>query len=338
MDLLVIGGTVFLGRAMVDEALAAGHTVTVFNRGRSGTPPDGARHLVGDRTVRADLDQLRGARFDLVIDTCGYVPVDVGAAADALASTCGHYVFVSSINAYPGWPERLDYAEHPHDGNPDATRDDLPAGVDAAEAYGWLKVGCEHAVERAFGPHRTTVVRAGSIVGPNDGAVGRLPWWLDRAARGGEILVPGPPDAPVSLIDARDLARFALRAAPGTFDTPGPLDRDTRAELMAGCLAVTGGDSSLTYVTDEQWLVDQGVQFWTEMPLWIPSELGPATFRSPADAAVRAGLTWRPLLETLADTRAWQQGVAGGWRPSGSTPGLAPDREDDLLAAWHGRA
>jgi len=336
MDVLVIGGTVFLGRAVVSEALAAGHTVTVFNRARSAPAPHDVRQLVGDRTSRADLEQLRGRRFDLVIDTCGYVPADVGAGAELLAPTCGHYAFVSSVNAYPRWPEHLDYADHPHDGNPDATRDDLPGSLDPAEAYGWLKVGCERAVERAFGADRTTVLRAGAIVGPHDSSVGRLPWWLDRAARGGEILVPGAPDAPISLIDARDLARFTLLAAPGIFDAPGPLDRDTRADVMAGCLAVTGADAALTYV-DEQWLVGQGVQFWTEVPLWIPSALGPLTFRSPAEAAERAGLTWRPLRETLADTWAWQQQVDGGWHPTTSTPGLAPERERELLAAWHAR-
>ena len=183
MDVLVIGGTVFLGRAVVSEALAAGHTVTVFNRARSASAPHDVRQLVGDRTSRADLEQLRGRRFDLVIDTCGYVPADVGAGAELLAPTCGHYAFVSSVNAYPRWPEHLDYADHPHDGNPDATRDDLPGSLDPAEAYGWLKVGCERAVERAFGADRTTVLRAGAIVGPQDSSVG--------GCRGGSTASPG---------------------------------------------------------------------------------------------------------------------------------------------------
>ncbi len=338
MRVLIIGGTVFLGRAVVDEALDAGHDVTVFNRGKSGSAAEGARSIRGDRTVARDLEQLRGERFDLVVDTCGFVPVDVAAAAEVLAATCTHYAFVSSINAYPAWPEHLDYvARGAHDADPHATKDDVPAGVGPAESYGWLKVGCERAVALAFGAERTTVLRAGAIVGPHDSAVGRLPWWLQRAARGGEILVPGAPDAPMSLIDSRDLARFALRAVPGVFDTPGPPARDTRAELMAGCLATTGADAELTYVTDEAWLVDQGVQFWTELPLWIPDADGPATFRSDASAAEQAGLTWRPLRETLADTWAWQREIDGGWTPGASTPGLAAEREQELLAAWHRR-
>jgi 2'-hydroxyisoflavone reductase len=335
MRVLVIGGTVFLGRAVVDEALAAGHDVTVFNRGKSGHAADGVRQITGDRTVADDLEQLRGERFDLVVDTCGFVPADVAVGAEVLAPTSNHYVFVSSINAYPAWPEQLDYlARGAHDADAHASKDDVPAGISAAESYGWLKVGCERAVAQAFGAERTTVLRAGAIVGPSDGAVGRLPWWLQRAARGGEILVPGPPDAPVALIDARDLARFALRAVPGTFDTPGPSARDTRADLMAGCLSATGTDARLTYVTDEAWLVGQDVQAWTELPLWIPDADGPATFRSDASAAVQAGLTWRPLRETLADTWAWQRAIDGGWTPSTSTPGLAADREQELLRAW----
>src|SRR6476646_9600439 len=132
MDVLVIGGSVFLGRAVVDEALASGATVTVFNRGKSGRARDGVRQLTGDRTVAADLEQLRGERFDLVIDTCGYVPADVGRGAELLAGSCGHYVFVSSINALPGWPEELDYhARGEHDGSPDATCADIPEGMDA---------------------------------------------------------------------------------------------------------------------------------------------------------------------------------------------------------------
>lgn len=334
MDVLVIGGTVFLGRAMVDEALAAGHRVTVFNRGRSGSAPAGVRRIRGDRTSAADLEQLRGLRFDLVIDTCGYVPADVAASAKLLADSCGHYVFVSSINAYPGWPSRPDFRERgAHDGDPDATRADVPQSLSDSQAYGWLKVGCERAVERALGGQRSTALRAGAIVGPHDNAVGRLPWWLDRVARGGEVLVPGRPDAPVSLIDARDLAGFALLAAPGVFDVPGPPGRDTRADLMAACTAATGSTATLTYVADEEWLTAQGVQFWTELPLWIPESEGPATFRCDAGAAERAGLRWRPLADTVADTWAWQRHTP--WQPSDLALGLAPEREQALLAAWH---
>lgn len=335
MDVLVIGGSVFVGRAVVGEALARGADVTVFNRGRSAPAPDGVRQLVGDRTVAADLEQLRGRCFDLVVDTCGYVPADVARSAELLAGSAGHYAFVSSINAYPGWPARADYATGGgHDGDPDATRADVPDGYDAAAAYGWLKVGCERAVLRAFGAPRCTVLRAGSIVGPHDDQVGRLPWWIARTARGGEVLVPGAPDDPVALIDARDLAGFALDRVPGTVDAPGPPGRDTRADLVDACLAATGADARPTYVDDE-WLAGQDVAAWTELPLWAPRREAPGVFAAPPGTG-RSGLSWRPLRETVADTWAWQRSVPGGWRPTAMTPGLAPEREAALLAAWHG--
>lgn len=337
MDVLVIGGSVFLGRAVVAEALAAGASVTVFNRGRSGPAPSGVEQVVGDRTSRDDLAQLGGRAFDVVVDTCGYVPADVAKAATLLAGSCGHYAFVSSVNAFPGWPAAVDYREAgTHDGDPDATRADVPEGMSAAESYGWLKVGCERAVVRAFGAERSSVLRGGSIVGPHDSVVGRLPSWIDRVARAGEVLVPGSPDAPVALIDARDLARFALSRAAGTFEATGPSARDTRADLMAACAAATGSDATFTYVDDE-WLAGQDVESWTEVPLWTSPAEGPSVFAHHTEEAEAAGLTWRPLADTVADTWAWQRSVPEGWEPSAMTPGLAPDREKELLAAWHAR-
>ena len=331
----MLGGSVFLGRAMVSEAQAAGHSVTVFNRGVSGPEPEGARHVRGDRTVAGDLAVLTDRRYDLVVDTCGYVPAVVGLAVAALEPLAEHYAFVSSVNAFPGWPEQADYhAGGVHDGDPDAT--EAPSGLSEAGPYGWLKVGCERAVERAFGADRTTILRAGCIVGPWDGAVGRLPWWIDRAARGGEILVPGSPGDPISLIDARDIARFALLRAAGVFETTGPTARDTRGDLMSACLAATGGTAELVHV-DEDWLAAQEVEAWTEIPLWIASSQGPSVWAHDSSAAVAAGLTLRPLAETVADTREWQRAVPGGWQPSPRTPGLDPARERNLIEAWRGR-
>ena len=333
MKVLVIGGSVFLGRAVVDEALARGDHVTVFNRGVSGEAPPGVEHVRGNRTVPADVQQLAGRHFDLAVDTCGYVPADVALSADALSPHVGFYAFVSSINAYPGWPERLDYADQGlHDGNPDATREDIPEGMQEPDPYGWLKVGCELAVTRAFGERRS-VLRAGLVVGPHDRAGGRLPWWIDRVARGGEVLVPGSPDDPVALVDARDLARFALSGVSGEFETPGRAG-DTRGDLMTACRAVTGSDAGFTYVGDD-WLAGQGVQPWTEVPLWIPPTEGPSVFRHHGEAAAAVGFTWRPLTDTVADTWAWQRSLDPPWAAAERTPGLAPDRETELLRAWH---
>jgi 2'-hydroxyisoflavone reductase len=329
MDVLVLGGSVFMGRAVVAEALAAGARVTVFNRGKSGPTPVGAEQVVGDRTALADLEQLAGRHFDLVVDTCGYVPAEVGLGAQLLAPSCGHYVFVSTINVFPGWPSLPDFhTGGVYAGDPDASPADAP---DPEAAYGWLKAGCELAVVRAFGTARSTVLRAGCIVGPDDSQVGRLPWWIARVARGGRVLAPGDPSAPVSVIDARDIARFALLRAAGTFELGGP--SVARDALMQICRDVTGSAARFAWV-DASWLADQEVEEWTEIPLWSTA---PSVFLSDSSAAVAAGLRWRPLRDTVADTWAWQQRVPGGWRPAPRTPGLDPEKEAALVAAWDAR-
>lgn len=334
MDVLVIGGTVFLGRAVVAQARTAGHDVTVFNRGRSGPAPQGAAQITGDRTDPGDLHQLSGRHFDLVVDTCGYVPADVTLSATLLAGHCDHYAFVSTVNVFPGWPERAGYEEDGvHAGDPDATRADVPADLEEGADYGWLKAGCELAVLRAFGPRRSSILRGGCIVGPDDSAIARLPWWIDRVARGGEVLVPGSPDDPVALIDARDLAAFALTRAPGTFQAAGPT-RDSREDLMRACRAATGSDATFSYVGDS-WPLTQGVTPWTELPLWAPD--APGLFVHDTADAHAAGLRWRPLADTVADTWAWQRALPGGWKSSRRTPGLDREREAELLAAWAAR-
>jgi nucleoside-diphosphate-sugar epimerase len=329
MDVLVLGGTVFLGRAVVAETLATGANVTIFNRGMSGPAPRGVEQITGDRTVPADLAALSGRHFDVVVDTSGYVPAEVTLSASLLAPTCGHYAFVSTVNVFPGWPEAPDYrAVGVHDGDPDATRGDAP---DEESAYGWVKAGCELAVVRAFGTDRSSLLRAGCIVGPDDSRVGRLSWWIDRVARGGEVLVPGRPQDPMSLIDSRDLARFALAAAPGAFETCGA--DSTRGELMDACRSATGSDAAFTWV-DDAWLQAQDVEPWTEIPLWVPAAEAPSAFAHDPVDAVMAGLRCRPLLETVADTWAWQR---AGWQPTERTPGLDAAKEAALLKQWHAR-
>lgn len=337
MDVLVIGGSVFLGRAVVSEALASGATVTVFNRGQSGPAPDGVEHVVGDRTSEDDLQQLAARTFDVAVDTCGYVPADVTLSTELLAASCGHYSFISSISVYPGWPGDADYRQQgAYAGNPDATRADVPEGMEEGADYGWLKAGCELAVSRAFGEQRCSLLRAGAIVGPHDSVVGRLPWWINRVAHGGDVLVPGRPDRPMALIDSRDLAEFALHAAPGTMDAPGPAGRDTWDDLLAACVAATGADADFVWV-DDDWLVAQGVEEWTEMPLWVPPSSGPSVFTTDSTAAQAAGLRWRPLAATVIDTWEWMRALPAPWQPAPRTPGLAPNRERALLDAWRAR-
>ena len=228
MRILALGGSAFLGRATVEEAVQAGHEVTTFNRGLSGPDVPGVEAIRGDRTRDADLEPLRGRTWDVVVDTSGYVPEVVGRSARLLAPTTGVYVFVSSINAYPGFPaEPVTEDSTVHECAPDAGADDGD--------YGTLKVGCEHAVRDAFGD-RALIVRSGLLIGPYDNT-GRSTWWLRRVARGGQVLAPGDPDRRMGLIDVRDQARWFLDRAGqglgGTFNTGGPGHNTTMAGSSA---------------------------------------------------------------------------------------------------------
>jgi nucleoside-diphosphate-sugar epimerase len=332
MEILVLGGTVFLSRAVAEAGVLQGHNVTTFSRGVSGSAVPGTRALTGDRTRPEHLEQLRGQQYDLVFDT-GYFPDRVKAAAEILEPTAGHYAFVSSISAYPGWPEQADYhAGGVYDGDPDAVGEEVPGGLSDAGPYGWRKVGAERAVLRAFGEHRTAILRAGVIVGPKDWA-GRLPWWLNRISHGGQTLAPASPQDELRLIDARDIAEFALLRPTGTFEVSGPAHQINRQQLFDEAREVTGSDAGFTWVTDE-FLAEQQVQAWTELPLWLPLAEAPGAFKHDTTAAQAAGLACRPVRETLIDTWDWMQSVDGGWQASEQTPGLAPERERDLLDAW----
>lgn len=337
MRLLVLGGTRFLGRGVVDAALEAGDQVTTFTRGVSGPPPDGVEALHGDRTRPDGMDVLRGREWDAVVDTSGFVPAVVGRGAALLADAVGHYVFVSSINAYPDFgdePIRDDSAVH--DCAPDAGS---PDGEFAPELYGPYKVGSERAVQQHF-PGRSAQLRAGMIIGPYDDT-GRFPYWVGRMARGGEVLAPGKPDAPLRLIDQRDLGAWAVEVArdgrTGPFVATGPAAQVTFAEMLAG--AEHGPDTTVTWV-DEDFLVDQGVKPWSELPLWLPTKDAPYVYDQDTTRAEQAGLRARPVAESAADTLAWLRGPDGDNAPNPRVgkAGLAPDRERDVLKAWHEQA
>lgn len=340
MQLLVIGGTSFLGRAAVVEALARGWAVTTFNRGVSGPDVEGVEPLRGDRADPGALGQLEQRRFDVVVDTCGFVPKVVGRSARALAGSGAHYVFVSSISATTTWPGRP---------TPEGL-DGQPCSADAGPddgGYGELKAGCERAVAEVFGGS-STVARAGLIIGPHEN-VGRLPWWLGRIARGGEVLAPGDPAEPMQLVDARDLAAFMLDCGEhrtgGTFNATAPRGNATFGSWLADCVEVTGSGATLTWVPDDL-LLEHAVEPWTELPLWMPKGLpgednGDHVWDSDASLAAAAGLRPRPVRESVADTWAWMQ--AGGSVPD--TPprdyllrqGIDPAKEAAVLAAWHAR-
>ncbi len=331
MDILVLGGTVFLSRAVVETALAHGHNVTTFSRGQTGSPVHGVRQLTGDRTDPDSLRQLAGRQFDLVFDT-GYFADRVKASAELLEPSVGHYVFTSSINAFKGWPATVDYRSlGTYDGNPDAVGEQLPDDIEESQAYGWRKVGAERAVLRAFGEQRAAILRAGLIVGPHD-AVGRLPWWLDRISRGGPTLAPGDPAAQPRLIDCRDIAEFALSRPAGTFEVTGPAHQISYQQLFEEARTVTGSDAEFHWVTD-QVLLDAGVESWTELPLWIPASEAPGIWAHDTTAAEAMGLACRPVMDTMLDTWEWMKSIPGGWQPAERTPGLAADKEARILSA-----
>ena len=317
MRLLLLGGPRFLGRAIADAALAQGHELTFFNRGR--TNPQLYRdveRIVGDRT--ADLGKLAGREWDAVIDTCGYLPRNVRSSAEVLA-TSGLYCFVSSISVYAHFRQVHD------EGGPIAKLGDLPQDEVTNESYGALKALCEGAVRDIFG-ERALIVRPGLIVGPHD-PTGRFTYWPERIARGGEVLAPAPSDAPTQVIDVRDLAEWIValceRATTGTYNATHP--GLSWAELLATCRDVAGSDATVTWVAPE-FLVEHDVGPWMELPLWLVDPDSEYADRVDVGRALAAGLTFRPLTEIVRGTLDQATTVGG--------VGLTEEREAALLAAW----
>jgi 2'-hydroxyisoflavone reductase len=319
MRILVLGGTQFLGRHTVDAALARGHDVTLFNRGRTRAElfPQ-VEKLRGDRD--GDLESLSGRVFDAVVDTSGYVPRIVRETIDALGDV-GLYTFVSSISVY------ADVSTPPTESSPVAELGEPTE--EWREAYGELKADCEDVVRERF--PAAFVVRPGLIVGPWD-PTGRFTYWPQRFAEGGRVLAPAPPDADAQVIDARDLAAWVVRAAEdrlaGTFNA---VDRATsRATLLETCRRVAGADSEIVWV-DGEFLVEQEVGEWMELPLWLadPSYAGMLSV-DPARAFAN-GLATRPLEETVRDTLAW---VGGGEAPTETGAGLDRAKEQAVLDSW----
>jgi 2'-hydroxyisoflavone reductase len=334
MRVLVLGGTVFVGRHLVDDALGRGHEITLFNRGQSNRDlfPQVER-LRGERS--GDLAPLRGRSFDAVVDTSGYLPADVRASAQLLAGQADRYLFVSSRSVYadtatPDIDEEAPLAELP-DG---ASEDEL-----TGEAYGALKALCERAAQQAFG-ERCTVLRPGLIVGPHD-QTNRFGYWPRRVAEGGDVLAPAPPEQPLQVIDVRDLVAFALDLLEGgrggTYSVTTAPGEITFGSLLDTCLEAAGSDARTVWV-DEAFLLKREVQPWTELPLWTPGADYAGFQRGSTARAQAAGLDCRPLAETVRDTLAWEQSVAGtpkltGRLGAGSGP-LTPERERALLAEW----
>lgn len=330
MKILILGGTVFLGRHLVESALARGHEVTLFNRGQHNPElyPE-VEKLRGDRD--GDLTALQGRRWDAVIDPSGYVPRLVRASAELLAPNVGHYTFISSLSVYENLPQPgMDESA------PLATMAD-PTVEEVGPNYGPLKALCEQAAQAAL-PGRTLSIRAGLIVGPHD-PTDRFTYWPRRVAQGGDVLAPGRPERFVQFIDARDLAEWNIRmvesGGAGSYNASGRHDTTTMGELLQSCKDVSGSDARFVWTSDA-FLTERDAGPWMELPLWIPEDRAEMAgfLRASSEKAIAGGLTYRPLAETVRDTLAWDRG-----RPTETEhrAGMKPEREAELLAAWRAR-
>ena len=338
MRILVIGGTVFQGRAIVEEALRRGHEVTTFNRGKSGTDVEGVEAVRGDREVRADLERLvDGRTWDVVVDVFGIVPRVVAESARMLSGKAATYVYISSVSAVPGWPANVvDESSPRHECSPDAGPDDGD--------YGRFKAGSERAVEQYFDGNRV-ILAPGLILGPHEN-VGRLPSWLRRVHRGGRFLAPGDPGRRLQVIDARDIAIFALdlaeRGVDDRFLVTSPPGVTTFGELLAECVRVVGSDAEPVWI-DDRFLLDHEVTPWTELPLWTPDTPEFAgIWQVDTSKAQAAGLRCRPVAETVRDTWVWLRDLGipdrlMRYRDTVPEPGVDAEKEARILAGWDAR-
>jgi 2'-hydroxyisoflavone reductase len=311
MKLLILGGTQFVGRAIGDAALERRHELTLFNRGLTNPGLFAeADHLTGDRD--GDLTALEGRSFDAVIDTSGYVPEAVRASLDALPGA--HYVFVSTISVY------ADFSRGPDEDSPVHT---------GGSGYGELKAACEREL-----PDGALIVRPGLIVGRHDPTY-RFTYWVDRIGAGGDVLAPEPHDCPVQFVDVRDLAEWLVRSAEqklgGVFNAVGPAEPLTLAELLETCRRVTGSDARLHWVPADV-LEERGIENWSMLPLWISDPQYAGLQRVDASRARAAGLTFRPVEETVRDTLEWVRSGDDLFIDQGRPrPGVDPELERELV-------
>lgn len=328
--LLVLGGSGFVGRAVAEDAVARGWEVTTFNRGLRGRAVDGVESLLGDRLDPSSLGVLRGREWDAVVDTWSGIPRAVRDSAALLTGRVGTYAYVSSRSVYaPPVPPGADESAPVLASSPDAENGD----------YGEQKAGGELAAVEAFGD-AALIARAGLILGPYED-VGRLPWWLTRAARGGPMLAPGPRELPLQYIDARDLAAWLVSCAAsgtaGVFNAVSRPGHATMGSLLDAVVAVTGAAATLRWV-DPPAILAAGVVPWTDLPVWVPPGHEFETFglhTADTSKAAAAGLRARPVGETVAGAWAWLRTIGGAapQRPGRPAVGLDPDVEAAILAS-----
>jgi 2'-hydroxyisoflavone reductase len=338
LKILVLGGTRFLGPHVAQYALARGHTVTFFNRGRTnpGVLPQVER-IQGDRN--GQLDGLKGRSWDAVIDTSGYVPRHVRLSAELLRPQVPHYVFVSTVSVYASFAAANDET------SPVGRLDDESVEKVDGATYGPLKALCEAAATAVYGADRTTVIRPGLIVGPDDNT-DRFTYWPARAARGGEFAAPGTPKDPVQVIDVRDLAEFTIhlaeRRTAGVFNALSPPGRFTIGDVISESIAAAREIARPAVAPEAVWipadfLAGQEVAPWSDMPVWAPSVGEEAGFALvSAERALKAGMRIRTMADTVAATMRWHVQRPEAERQK-LKAGLSPEREAALLAAWRAR-
>jgi 2'-hydroxyisoflavone reductase len=331
LRLLVIGGTGFLGPHVVEHALARGHALTLFNRGRTNPTLFAGKveQLRGDR--KTDLSALERGTWDAVIDTSAYIPADVTRVATLLAPRVKHYQIISSISVYANFSKPGMDETHPLAQLADPTVEQV-----TGETYGGLKALCEQAAERAL-PGRTLVIRPGLIVGPGD-PTDRFTYWPVRVGKGGDVLAPNSPDEKVQCIDVRDLAQFMIHTleqkTTGIFNADAPAGSLTMGRLLDTCRTVSKSDARMVWVPTDV-LEKHKVRPWADMPVWIPAQGDEAGQGQISTAkAQAAGLTYRPLDTTVADTLAWVRTWPQARRDAPLKAGITPAREAEVLAAW----
>lgn len=328
MKVLILGGTKFVGRTLAESALAAGHDLTLFNRGNTNADlfPD-VEKLQGDRDN--DLSALEGRKWDVVIDTCGYIPRAVKTSAELLKDSVEHYTFISSVSVYG--PPIVPYAD---ESAKTPVLDDPTIEEVTGETYGPLKRMCEQAAEEAM-PGRVLNVRAGLIVGPYD-PTDRFTYWPVNIARDEEALIP-PGDSIIKVIDVRDLSEWIIRMAEarkaGIYNVTGPSEPLTYGEVADACVSAADNPATLVEAS-ESFLLENGVNIWSDLPLWVATEQPEfhAIHTINVQKAIRDGLTYRPITQTVKDTLEWYKSERGLADPLRS--GLAPERKAELLEKW----
>ncbi len=325
MKILIIGGTKFLGRHLVDAARAAGHEVTLFNRGKTNPALfSDVETITGDR--EQDMEKLSGREWDAVIDVAGYLPRIVRLSAEALKDSVRRYIFISSISVYADNRKIGIDESYPVGKLQDESVEEI-----TGETYGPLKALAEKAVQDMYGD-RAFIVRPGLIVGPYD-QTDRFTYWPMRVKRGGDMITPDRPQTPIQIIDVRDLSEFIVKLiednASGVYNATGPDYELMMGEFLDACKRVAGSVAAFHWASAE-FLAEHGVQPWSDMPVWIPDTEEDAGFsRIDVSRAIGAGLTFRPLEDTIRDTIAWAETRPEDheWRA-----GLNPDKERILLA------